>query len=176
MSFAYYQRLSPEKKAAYKARVRAWALANPDKRKKIARKYAKANPEIHRGDPDKARARSRAYRARNPDTWKKGLDIEKARARLRRWKKLNPNKSAADSAERRVAKIMATPAWANKRAIRAIYREAARATIESGVQHHVDHIIPLRSEIVCGLHVHINLQVITAAENIEKSNKLLEAA
>lgn len=53
---------------------------------------------------------------------------------------------------------------------------AERLTRETGIPHQVDHIVPLQSKIVCGLHVEHNLRVITATENARKKNKLVEAA
>lgn len=43
-----------------------------------------------------------------------------------------------------------------------------------GFQWHVDHIVPLTSQIVCGLHSHTNIRVIPGAENISKNNRIWE--
>lgn len=61
--------------------------------------------------------------------------------------------------------------WADRSKVRAFYAEAKRLTEATGVPHHVDHIIPLLGEFVCGLHVHTNLQVLPGPDNIRKGNR-----
>lgn len=93
------------------------------------------------------------------------------------WRINNPEKSAIHSSKRRAAKLNATPSWLTKEdvfKIESFYLERKRLEKETGILHHVDHIIPLQGENVCGLHVPWNLQVIPASENISKSNKLLQ--
>jgi hypothetical protein len=91
---------------------------------------------------------------------------------FRKWAKANPDSIRARAAKRHAARLRATPAWADGTAIRAIYREAIRLTRETGITHEVDHVIPLRSKFVCGLHVETNLQILTRQANCLKSNRL----
>lgn len=73
--------------------------------------------------------------------------------------------------ERRLASERATPKWANLVAIREIYEACEKITKDTGVVHHVDHIVPLTSKIVCGLHNEFNLMVLPALDNIKKGNR-----
>ena len=72
----------------------------------------------------------------------------------------------------------ATPKWLtaeDKMEIRLKYRLAIEMSRRTGIPHAVDHDLPLNGETVCGLHVPSNLRVITQTENLEKSNKLVDA-
>lgn len=83
--------------------------------------------------------------------------------------KQNPSKSAARRAKRRASGH--TPQWAEKEEIQKMYDYASQLTIATGIKHHVDHIIPLNSDLVCGLHVLNNLQVIPGAVNLRKNSR-----
>lgn len=62
------------------------------------------------------------------------------------------------------------PAWADLTSIKRIYRAAREMTLKYGVFYTVDHIVPLKSKVVCGLHCEANLQILTKSDNSKKFN------
>ena len=79
---------------------------------------------------------------------------------------------SSQGAARRSRKRLALPAWADRDAINAIYQKAQEMSADTGESWHVDHIYPLAGKRVCGLHVAENLQIITAKQNLIKSNRV----
>jgi hypothetical protein len=141
----YYQ-ANKEKSVA---QSKAWAAQNPEKRKAASTKYRTEKL-------DKARSNEAAYRARNRNA---------CNARIKKWKAANPTVLLEYGSRRRAVSAQAIPPWANRSAIRALYRRAAE------LGQHVDHIVPLVSKEVCGLHCEANLQVLPGKDNLRKGNR-----
>lgn len=135
--------------------VKAWQKANPDKVK-----------DWRCSHRDHLNQHMREWYARKPE-----MD-QRRKQRVKAYRQRNPHIFRACSARREAAQIRAMPTWADKHAIADVYREAARVTRDTGMRHEVDHIVPLRSALVCGLHVAYNLRVITRTENMKKGNRL----
>jgi len=89
------------------------------------------------------------------------------------WKKLNKGKVSEQSARRRSSLLYRTPSWLSEgdyKKMQSVYAQAQDCSVVTGEPYHVDHIVPLNGENVCGLHVPWNLQVLPADINIAKSN------
>jgi hypothetical protein len=87
----------------------------------------------------------------------------------------NKHRINARTRKRQAAKIQRTPAWLTEDdhwMIEEAYALAALRTELFGFSWHVDHILPLQGKTVSGLHVPLNLQVISAQQNYRKSNRV----
>jgi hypothetical protein len=125
-------------------------------------------------NPAKVNAKNRRWTTNNRDKsnasslkWVRA-NYAKVLADNKRWRAANKDRCSAYTREYQAAKLCAMPAWlssALKEQMRQIY-----AFRPDG--HHVDHIIPLQGENVCGLHVPWNLQYLPAADNLRKGNKV----
>lgn len=120
--------------------------------------------------------KNRAFRADNPEYFSA---YERSRSSTKYLINLlhrlqNPQKWRAYMAEyarlRSAHLKQAQPPWADRKKIRDVYLACQMISEMSGVPHHVDHIVPLRGKTVCGLHIETNLQILTASDNLRKSN------
>lgn len=89
-----------------------------------------------------------------------------------KWRKDNKGLCSSYTSRRRAALLKATPSWSVEEDNIKAYNIAAYFTWASGgfVKFHVDHIIPLNHDKVCGLHVSNNLQILSSVKNLSKSN------
>ena len=137
-----------------KEKIKAYKEANKEKNKALNKAWREANKE-----------KIKAYKKEKNKAYYE-VNKEKMKANSRHYAKNNKGIINAISSKRRADKIRATPSWANLEKIKEIYKNCPKG-------YHVDHIIPLRSEYVCGLHVENNLQYLTATENLQKSNNII---
>jgi 5-methylcytosine-specific restriction endonuclease McrA len=134
---------------------RAWTAANKDKVAAYSRAHFDRNREEKLG-------KLLAWRDADP---------ARAKALSKAWFAKNPEKYTAYMAKHRAKVALAVPLWVDWKAIDKIYYQAKKLTKKTGIEHQVDHIVPLNHPDVCGLHVPWNLQILTKAENLAKSNK-----
>lgn len=185
-----YRERHPERvkaaRIAGKEKNAAWRSANKDRVRMLARRSYRKNREKRLAygrltyDPKRARERGLAYRSKNRErllakesAWRKA-NPQKCKEIKRRWIEKNKDyyraRCAFYGAERYNNMKQARPKWANPFFMREIYHLAILRSRALGVPHHVDHIVPIKSKLVCGLHVENNMRVIPARTNIQKSN------
>lgn len=93
----------------------------------------------------------------------------------KKYRDSTPHLQRAKTAKRRAKQLQATPSWTCDEFeilyLSEIYHLAQLRNVITGNNCHVDHIVPLISDKVCGLHCSANLQLLPELENLVKSNK-----
>lgn len=95
-----------------------------------------------------------------------------------KWRKANPHADMEYQARRRLRIKGSSQSLSSQHIteLQSFYKEAQRLSKETGIPHHVDHIVPVNGHNICGLHVPWNLQILTAEENLRKSNSIDDQA
>ena len=137
-----------------------------DYKAKNKTRIADRDVEYNRQNRDRINAVSREWVSNNK---------KKVATSLKKWKQANKHLVNRSNAERRASRMQAVFVGVDKEwynfFMKEIYDLAQLRTETSGIQHHVDHIVPLINPTVCGLHTPDNMQILTYAENCSKGNK-----
>lgn len=153
-------------KERHKAQIRAWQKANPDKVREAKQRYRateKGKARKRLDDQKYAASGGRAETERRRGA--KPLSPARKAARAR-WSRANKAYWAAERAHRRMLARFPL-STAERAAVYAMYEFCKIFPM-----YEVDHILPVKGEQVCGLHVPGNLQVILRTANRQKSNKV----
>lgn len=139
--------------ALLSAKAMEWQRANKERTLEGQRRRRKENPEQYR-------AYGRKYYKEDPT---------KCLPRISKWRAENRDRVRATVKNNYVRRkrLIAAQVLAI-----AYSKELARIYQQCPADHHVDHIVPLRGKLVCGLHVPWNLQYLPAQENLRKGNRL----
>ena len=133
-------------KACFKELVSAWKVNNKDKTKKATKEWRQRNRDVYNSTHANWCSNNRDKR-----NYKEGL--------------------------RRAAKSSATPPWlTDEQKDEILYRYSLAKEVEilTGDKYHVDHIVPLVNDVICGLHVPWNLQVLPSDLNLKKHNTFVQ--
>ena len=169
-----------------------WKEYRQKNKEKISARDKEYKKEYKEKNKKKIAERAKEYRARTVQKrkeynseWYANIDKEMREVRRKRtkqdyWKhrekrievskqyaKKNRDKCAALQNERRCRKIRATPIWFKKeiKKVQLVYKKARDLGFE------VDHIVPINSKKVSGLHTWANLQLLDTSLNSSKGNR-----
>jgi len=163
-------------KTCHSAYYKEWKLKNRNKVNEYMKQWYEAqktnNTDYHKRRTEYLKTYNSNYYAEHKEYFREYTKLNNHQQNEYRLK--NMGRYAAWAAKRRNAKLLRTPKWVDSEELWLIeeaYDLAATRSKMTGIQWHVDHIIPLQGKTVSGLHVPENLQVIRAEENLRKGNR-----
>ena len=159
---AYQIQYRKNNKDILKTSAAQWYKNNKEAVKLTGAQFYKDNKET-------VKIRVAQYYKNNKET----MDAYQARVRKThntRWRVRNPDLCALWSSNRAIKLERATPCWSETEAIKIVYLKRDEYKKLYGIKFEVDHIIPIKSDTVCGLHVLANLQLLDKLLNGSKHN------
>jgi flagellum-specific peptidoglycan hydrolase FlgJ len=100
------------------------------------------------------------------ERWKRRKSTKEEKALRAAERRRNRSTRMKTDAKRRAQKLQAIPVWSDENIIKQIYADAVHLAKETGIKHHVHHIVPLQAvDSVSGLHTHDNLIILTEDEH-----------
>jgi uncharacterized Zn finger protein (UPF0148 family) len=147
---------------------KAWYIKNKDKALKKSVEWNDRNSEVKRGlnknwydkNRDHRLAKNKVFKEVNPNYQKD-------------WKVNNLGKLGFYSSKYRATKLNASVNGFDDEILE-IYEMAKNLKLQDGVNREVHHIVPLQQydEIICGLHVPWNLEILTEEEHLKAHEEL----
>lgn len=157
---AYHEDIDVQR-ASRRLSSKKYRERNPEKGVAYAKLYYERNTEV-------CNSRRKVYYQANKQRL---LPQKKAKDRL--YYENNKEDFLIRNRNRRAAKLERVPSWygeSDKRHMTFLTRECKRLKDLTGIRFHIDHIIPMRGDTVSGLHCKENWQILTAHDNLSKSN------
>lgn len=145
--------------------------SNPN-RKAVTAKYREANKDVCNARSVASQAKNRSYYNAKMKAWS-DANRERLLKRRRKWYAENSAFDIARVRHRagRIQHDIALLTKAQQAEIQGLY-DFCRIFPEF----EVDHVVPLTHDLVCGMHVPCNLQVLPASANRRKGNKFVAEA
>jgi hypothetical protein len=155
-------------KAKEKAYKREYYLKNKERHAAIMKQRYLKNKESHAASMKRWKLENKERNAANKKLWRL-KNKERDTANINKWKLQNKGLCAASLARYRATKFRATVYMSPemKRKVAEVYQIAQEASVTTGYNWDVDHIVPLSKG---GLHTLNNLQVVPATWNRSKNN------
>lgn len=163
--------LSSSCKECKKAQINMYAKRNREQKSKYDKMYRdRNNVEIKKRKKEYSDSHKEEKRVYDKNYNANPLNKAKRYKRCKEYREKNPDKISAIVAAYRASKLNQTPELTDEEKLQIIeiYKEAIALRKTTGNNYHVDHIIPISKG---GLHHPLNLQIITAFENLSKGNK-----
>lgn len=153
----------PGKRELCRAAVDRWEAKNPERARAANSDWVKRNPEKRRAIMRRFNERHKEKRLSARKAWRAN-NLERDRATYADWRARNKHVKRAHDSMRHARKRTATPTWGQD-GIADLYKHAKANNLS------VDHVIPLKHAMICGLHVIDNLQLMPLEENLRKNNQ-----